>query len=295
MPYKSAKQRRFMHARHPQIAARWDDKYGGTVAKSSYGSVASGRRILDEDLVEKGIMPVIARVRPAAGRGGRRVMTGDINGPRVVGKAFSLSAFKGLRQPGGMKGTVGGFKSGLSAGRTGATRLASPASAGARMGMSAGRAIGANPMATGAVAGAGLTAGVLGGSGQRESPSIYTPPQPLYTPFGKRSYDPEGERRFRQGAYAAGTGIGALELGRRGYKDIKEATRLTRGIASHKANHGLKGNAAVVSDKAHARRIALLPKGVVVTRGGGSKAAGAVALLGTSGALLRNRHEERWT
>lgn len=24
MPYKSEKQRRFMHARHPDIAARWD-------------------------------------------------------------------------------------------------------------------------------------------------------------------------------------------------------------------------------------------------------------------------------
>jgi hypothetical protein len=33
MPYKSAKQRRFMHARHPEIAARWDKKYGGKVVK----------------------------------------------------------------------------------------------------------------------------------------------------------------------------------------------------------------------------------------------------------------------
>lgn len=32
MPYKSDKQRRFMHARHPKIAARWDKEYGGTVA-----------------------------------------------------------------------------------------------------------------------------------------------------------------------------------------------------------------------------------------------------------------------
>lgn len=31
MPYKSAKQRRFMHARHPDIAARWDREYGGKV------------------------------------------------------------------------------------------------------------------------------------------------------------------------------------------------------------------------------------------------------------------------
>ena len=34
MPYRSAKQRRFMHARHPKIAARWDKKYGGKIVKS---------------------------------------------------------------------------------------------------------------------------------------------------------------------------------------------------------------------------------------------------------------------
>jgi hypothetical protein len=33
MPYRSAKQRKFMHARHPEIAARWDRKYGGKVVK----------------------------------------------------------------------------------------------------------------------------------------------------------------------------------------------------------------------------------------------------------------------
>jgi len=27
MPYKSDAQRRFMHARHPEIAARWDREY----------------------------------------------------------------------------------------------------------------------------------------------------------------------------------------------------------------------------------------------------------------------------
>ena len=29
MPYKSDAQRRFMHAKHPAIAKRWDKKYGG--------------------------------------------------------------------------------------------------------------------------------------------------------------------------------------------------------------------------------------------------------------------------
>lgn len=33
MPYKSDKQRKFMHAKHPKIAARWDRETGGKVAK----------------------------------------------------------------------------------------------------------------------------------------------------------------------------------------------------------------------------------------------------------------------
>jgi hypothetical protein len=33
MPYRSAKQRRYMHAKHPDIAKRWDKKYGGKVVK----------------------------------------------------------------------------------------------------------------------------------------------------------------------------------------------------------------------------------------------------------------------
>lgn len=31
MPYKSDKQRAFMHAKHPKIASRWDKEYGGKV------------------------------------------------------------------------------------------------------------------------------------------------------------------------------------------------------------------------------------------------------------------------
>jgi len=33
MPYKSDKQRKFLHAKHPKIAARWDKQYGGKVSK----------------------------------------------------------------------------------------------------------------------------------------------------------------------------------------------------------------------------------------------------------------------
>jgi len=31
MPYRSEKQRGFMHAKHPEIAKRWDEEYGGKI------------------------------------------------------------------------------------------------------------------------------------------------------------------------------------------------------------------------------------------------------------------------
>lgn len=37
MPYRSAKQRRFMHAKHPKIAKRWDRKYGGKIRRKRKG------------------------------------------------------------------------------------------------------------------------------------------------------------------------------------------------------------------------------------------------------------------
>lgn len=40
MPYKSAKQRAFMHIHHPQIARHWDKKYGGKVVPTK--NVSSG-------------------------------------------------------------------------------------------------------------------------------------------------------------------------------------------------------------------------------------------------------------
>lgn len=33
MPYASDKQRKFMHAKKPKIAKKWDKKYGGKVKK----------------------------------------------------------------------------------------------------------------------------------------------------------------------------------------------------------------------------------------------------------------------
>ena len=40
MPFKSAKQRSYMHANHPKIAQRWEKKYyaGGSVTEEYVGS-----------------------------------------------------------------------------------------------------------------------------------------------------------------------------------------------------------------------------------------------------------------
>ena len=33
MPYRSARQRRYLHAKHPKLAKKWDKRYGGRVVK----------------------------------------------------------------------------------------------------------------------------------------------------------------------------------------------------------------------------------------------------------------------
>lgn len=35
IPYKSAKQRAYLHIHEPQLAARWDKEYGGKVKKAA--------------------------------------------------------------------------------------------------------------------------------------------------------------------------------------------------------------------------------------------------------------------
>jgi hypothetical protein len=35
VPYKSSRQRRYLHAKKPKLAAKWDKKYGGKVKKST--------------------------------------------------------------------------------------------------------------------------------------------------------------------------------------------------------------------------------------------------------------------
>jgi hypothetical protein len=44
MPYRSEKQRAFMHAQHPKIAARWDKETGGKIVKKSPSKPAPKKR-----------------------------------------------------------------------------------------------------------------------------------------------------------------------------------------------------------------------------------------------------------
>lgn len=36
VPYKSEKQRKFLHWKHPKIARRWDEEYGGKPVQKSH-------------------------------------------------------------------------------------------------------------------------------------------------------------------------------------------------------------------------------------------------------------------
>ena len=44
MPFKSKKQRRFMYARHPEIARRWTAKYGAKIRPGKRKRRRAGRR-----------------------------------------------------------------------------------------------------------------------------------------------------------------------------------------------------------------------------------------------------------
>lgn len=275
--------------KEPALARSWEHKYGSGVSK--------GTRVLGDDVAKgvtrQGVAPVLARVNP--NRSARRV----VHDPRkVVGKAMpSLKPLSGLRQPGGMKGIGTGLMSGLRQGRAGAgaTALSSPASAGGRMGMTAGRAIGANPGKAGLLGGAAGATALTAGNGMNNR---YKPQAPmmgggLYGGFGKRSYDPEGERRFRQGAAAATTGVGALEVGRRAVRTVRQDSAHTRDLVGRKGSTPKNAQAAQLQEKARVARLKSI-RGATVSRKAALQGLGALGLTGTSGALLRNRNEPRW-
>lgn len=44
MPYKSEKQRKFMHANKPKIADQWDSKYGSTIQRAAKRRLKNQKR-----------------------------------------------------------------------------------------------------------------------------------------------------------------------------------------------------------------------------------------------------------
>ena len=47
MPYKSEKQRKYMHAKHPKIAKKWDEKYGSKPKKKKRWIQTSSGKMRD--------------------------------------------------------------------------------------------------------------------------------------------------------------------------------------------------------------------------------------------------------
>lgn len=52
MPYKSVKQRAWMHVNKPKIAKKWDKKYGGKIDRGFYTHMTHASLQSNEDSVE---------------------------------------------------------------------------------------------------------------------------------------------------------------------------------------------------------------------------------------------------
>lgn len=83
MPYESEKQRRWMHANKPALAARWDRRYGGVV-KNTDKETGPG---------ESGLPPDEGKAERKKGRkGGRRFP------PEAIQAALAKHAKKGKKK-----------------------------------------------------------------------------------------------------------------------------------------------------------------------------------------------------
>ena len=143
--------------------------------------------------------------------------------------------------------------------------------------------------------------------------------KPMGDPVGKRSYDPEGERRFRQGAAATATGAGGLGMLAAGGRQVRNDSKALRGLPAMKERFEPPEPAEVDPKTKLAREPQVLEemrvkrssaqrhnsnakvvnglrgkKGYLVRGRSAGLAAGGLGLLGASGALVRNRNEERW-
>ena len=205
----------------------------------SGNGVTVGKRYVEvaKGLTRQSVAPTLARVRPMAGGRGRRILTGDQNSSKIIGKADVEKLFLGGGLPALKAAATGGLsavKTGVKAGSGTATALASPAAKPLRMAQAVGTKVGqglgaaqANPMA------AGLGAGAVGGAGlnslARRKPTQPAPPPSI----AKRRYDPEDERRHTQGVVAGVSGTAGLaSLAYAGRQARRDTTAMRSGAAS---------------------------------------------------------------
>lgn len=231
----------------------------------SGNAVAIGKRL--------GVKPTLARRVPAAGRNGKRLITGDPeNANRIIGKGVRADKIKGLLsarraakvveatpkpkpyqsvtnvRPGGrLNGNVQGV--GKAAPGTNGMGTLVPQFRGASMKSLTPQAPSFAPKAStgakapGLVAAGGSkppTAGLSGVSGSTGGTAGTTGGGgggAAAGGVGKRRYDPEDERRHRQGFAAATSLIGGGALGTAGARQIHGETRRAREQASKPSAH----------------------------------------------------------
>lgn len=296
------------------------------------GLSQQARLPVTKGMFRQSVKPTIARVKP--NRSARRI----VHAPNeIIGKSEVEVAKFGigrLKQAGGIARSgwkAGGAQRGGAMGAAAKPRMSLGQSVAAAKSPTMGRIstasqwAGRNPAAAGGIAGAGVTGGILAGNGQRNRNGGGMYPSP-YGGFGKRSYDPEAERRFRQGAYATGAGVAGAGLGVSAVRDMRRAgqgvealrqvPKVRAGQSPRRKTAGSNGrplnrSAQAAADRGHAAdmqrfhalgrieqaqgKLGKLPKRtLLITPKSGAKALAGLGLLGGSGALLKERHEERW-
>ena len=305
------------------VSAHRGKSAAGLVAQSQSTASMAGRSTLSAGGVKAfgGTKPSTAGLSgtgPQASGGGGSTVGGTAGG---VGKGVGSAA----------RLFGGGFKSGFkgskfNVGRGEISRLSSPANRTARRGMRIGQHVGDN--AGGYAIGGAVTAAAVGTPGVASGVKSWKRDD-----VGKRYYDPEDERRHRQGALAAAAGIGGAELGRRGVLDVQRDTRTAReakrvpgaAVATLRpSKYPPAGPTGAVSRKIKApaaeqrlaeamahdvkyqrwqqqneawKELSRAPggslKGAVVTRRSAGKLGGGLALLGAGASLHRARREPR--
>jgi hypothetical protein len=243
MPYDSARQRRFMHARHPGIASRWDEeerkRKSGVGKRMSGGSFESG----PSAVVRGGTRRRVRRnTLSFSGHGGHGRRYGAEPGVERYSKAFVPTSVLSRTGKLGQLVDQGAqtLGAGMQAGRTGAA-AASPTNKPGKVLMATGQKVGqatatpARAATTGATIGAAGTAATMGVTRPQQDPTRLSKAagvmQVAVHGNRPRRYDPEEHRQRRLGAaqgIANTAGAAGLAAGAREYRDINRTRRATR-------------------------------------------------------------------